>query len=460
MAQIYKENEAKIRPDVYYRYSNKGTSSVTAVDGINALVVKASWGPAGETKAYGRIEDVRDAYGECDGTDMAAAIFEEGASKVYVYRVSGTGGKKATGKLGDMTVTSKWEGVYPVKVKIQKKPGDDTIKQCLVLVNNTVKETFGFTSGATDSAALAEQLKSSVYVEVADGDTPAAVAEAEVELTGGVDPTVTAEDYVKGFYALEPYFYNVICIDTVDDAIQGLLKEYVNAAVKVGKFPIAVLSTDASKSFPAKLEKAKSYNDAQTAFIGNVYIDMDGKTVAPIMAVARLAGAISATPANKSIIHRAIKDASDIPEKYTNTQYEEAIMGGMVLFSVSSDGQVWFDSGVTTLTQPADNQDDGWKKLKRTKVRNELMHRIDTVMEKKIGKVNCDADGIASIIQGGNGVLKDMANEKKIFAGGSFYIDPDMPATSDSAWFIIDVDDIDTLEKIYLNYRFSTTPTA
>ena len=359
-----------------------------------------------------------------------------------------------------MTVTSKWEGVYPVKVKIQKKPGDDTIKQCLVLVNNTVKETFGFTSGATDSAALAEQLKSSVYVEVADGDTPAAVAEAEVELTGGVDPTVTAEDYVKGFYALEPYFYNVICIDTVDDAIQGLLKEYVNAAVKVGKFPIAVLSTDASKSFPAKLEKAKSYNDAQTAFIGNVYIDMDGKTVAPIMAVARLAGAISATPANKSIIHRAIKDASDIPEKYTNTQYEEAIMGGMVLFSVSSDGQVWFDSGVTTLTQPADNQDDGWKKLKRTKVRNELMHRIDTVMEKKIGKVNCDADGIASIIQGGNGVLKDMANEKKIFAGGSFYIDPDMPATSDSAWFIIDVDDIDTLEKIYLNYRFSTTPTA
>ncbi len=79
------------------------------------------------------------------------------------------------------------------------------------------------------------------------------------------------------------------------------------------------------------------------------------------MAAARLAGAIAATPSNKSIVHRAIKNAIDVPEKFTNAQYEEAILSGMILFSKSSDGQIWFDSGVTTLVAPDENQDAGWK---------------------------------------------------------------------------------------------------
>ena len=46
MAQIFREGEMKVRPDVYYRYSNKGSNdAVGAVDGINALVMQSSWGP-------------------------------------------------------------------------------------------------------------------------------------------------------------------------------------------------------------------------------------------------------------------------------------------------------------------------------------------------------------------------------------------------------------------------------
>ena len=60
-------------------------------------------------------------------------------------------------------------------------------------------------------------------------------------------------------------------------------------------------------------------------------------------------------------------------ERFTGTQYEEAIKNGLVLLSRSADGLVWFDSGVTTLVTLDESQDAGWKKLKRTKVRNELM---------------------------------------------------------------------------------------
>ena len=82
------------------------------------------------------------------------------------------------------------------------------------------------------------------------------------------------------------------------------------------------------------------------------------------------------------------------------------------------------------------------------------------MMEKKIGKVSCDSDGIADVLQSGMRLLNDMAGEKKIMPGGSFTLDGSNPLTSDSAWFIVEADDIDTLEKIYLHYRFSNVQTA
>ena len=59
-----------------------------------------------------------------------------------------------------------------------------------------------------------------------------------------------------------------------------------------------------------------------------------------------------------------------------------------------------------------------------------------------------------------HGLLKDMAREKKILDGATFTLDAENPKTSDSAWFVVEADDIDSLEKIYLHYRFSNMPTA
>lgn len=461
MAQIFKEGEMKVRPDVYYRYSNKGKNdSVGAVDGISALVMQAPWGPIGEVKVFTKVSDIKETYGECDGSKMAEAMFEEGARTIYAYRTGDTGGAKGTLTQGEnVVITAKYEGDFPIKVKVQKQPGDET-KQCFVIVDGAVKESFFFDAvGEEEAAVLADVLQSSAYITMEGGKT-GAVAEFEQALTGGSDPSVTGDGYVEGFYALEPYYYNVICCDTIAEGIQNLLHEYIDEAVKVGKFPIGVVGGDTTAAFNERKNKAAGFNDEQIAFIGNAYADPDGNAVPSIMAVARLAGAIAATPSNKSIVHRAIKGAIDVPEKFTNIQYEEAILSGMILFSKSSDGQIWFDSGVTTLVAPDETQDAGWKKLKRTKVRNELMHRLDVIMERLIGKVNCDDNGIADVLQAGMGLLKDMAREKKILDGATFTLDGENPKTSDSAWFIVEADDIDSLEKIYLHYRFSNMPTA
>ncbi len=458
MAQIFKEGEMKVRPDVYYRYDVRGEETVGATDGINALVMEAPWGPLGEVKAFYNAKDLAEAYGTCDGVEMAAIMFAEGASTVYVYR-AGTGGAKASLTQGDnVVITAKYEGSRPIKVKVLALPGGKQ-KQCLVIADDKVKEVYTFAAGGENEAAeLASVLKASAYVTAEEGKT-GTVEEFETVLSGGEDPKAVADDYLDGFYALEPYYYNVICCDTISDSIQNVLAAYIEEVVETGKFPIAVMGTDCTKPLTDRMAAAAEKNNGQIAMIGNTYTELTGIAAKMNCAVAHLAGAVAATPANQSIVHKALKGAGDVTERFTGTQYEEAIKNGLVLLSRSADGQVWFDSGVTTLVNLDANQDAGWKKLKRTKVRNELMRRLHVAMEKKIGKVNCDSDGIADVIQTGIRVLNDMAREKKIMQGGIFTLDTENPQTSDSAWFIVEVDDIDTLEKIYLHYRFSNTQT-
>ena len=101
------------------------------------------------------------------------------------------------------------------------------------------------------------------------------------------------------------------------------------------------------------------------------------------------------------------------------------------------------------------NQDDGWKKIRRVKVRFEMIDRLDRALAPKVGRVSADSDGVADVVQTGQRILDMMANnEGKLAAGPVFREDPDNPYTGDSAWFIIQADDIDSLEKIYLQYQF------
>ena len=50
--------------------------------------------------------------------------------------------------------------------------------------------------------------------------------------------------------------------------------------------------------------------------------------------------------------------------------------------------------------------------------------------------------------------------EGKLFPGATFTQDTENPVSGDSAWFIIQADDIDSLEKIYLQYQFRYSQNA
>ncbi len=466
MAVFYNEGEIKVRPGVYQRHSNIGFSTPTgAQDGICAIPVKASWGPLGQVVKNALSSDLTKNYGT--GTygvgytvPAAAAMFNGGASIVYTYRL-GTGGTKASKELTTgLTATAMYPGSMPISVAVQTKLGDESTKQLLVYAGTTLVETHTFAAdGAAEGDNLVAAVSGSKYITVAgSAATVPVLAVASGALEGGADPVVTNADYSAAFAALEPYYYNTIALDVDDDenmTLSLLLQTYLANAYKLGKLGVAVVGEKTSVEFATRCKHAKAFNDCKVVYLGGGW-KVGAENLDGVLAICYTAGVIAATPSNQGITHLVINGATELCESLTFAQYEEAINNGMLLVSMSASGSIWYDSAINTLTEPeTGTQDAGWRKIRRVKVRFELIDRLDRELAPKVGRVSSGTDGVADIVQAGQRVLDAMANnEGKLVAGASFFADPENPYNGDSAWFIIQADDIDSLEKIYLHYQF------
>lgn len=468
MAIFYKEGEQKTRPGIYQRYENIGFSVlVGAQDGICAIPVRASWGPLGKVVKNNRANDLVKNYGSGTygtGYTVPAAeeMFHGGAVTVYTYRM-GSGGKQASLEIGTgLTAQAKYVGTMPLSVAVLVKLADSSKKQLQVYSGTTLVESFDFMAdGANEGANLIKAAAESKYLNLVAETAPATVpvlAVASGALTGGEDPTVTNEDYSKAFAAFEPYYYNCIALDVDDDenmTLSLLLQAYKDAAYDMGKLGIAVVGEKSTVEFEKRLAHARAFDDYKMAYLGGGW-KSGAESLDGVLAICHTAGVIASTPSNKGIVHTIVEGATELCESLTYYQYEEAILSGMLMVSLSPDGEIWYDSGVNTFVSPADEtDDDGWRKIRRTKVRFEMFDRLDRALAPKVGRVTADSDGVADVIQTGQRVLDAMANDEgKLMAGPTFVEDPDNPFVGDSAWFIIQADDLDSLEKIYLRYQF------
>lgn len=467
MASVfYNEGETKKRPGVYQRHSNTGFDELTGGrDGICAIPIQAPWGPLGKvvknthasdlTKNYGAGE-----YGAGYTVPAAAAMFQGGASVVYTYRM-GTGGTAGSKELAEgLTATAKYPGAMDISVSVKEKLGDSTKKQLLVYTGTTLVETWAFNAdGANEGANAVAAVADSKYITLEGSAAVVPVlAVASGALTGGTNPTVTNEDYSKAFAALESYYYNTIALDVNDDenmTLSLLLQSYLNNAYQLGKLGIAVVGEKSTVEFNTRINHARTFNDCKVVYLGSGWMSgADNKD--GVMSICHTAGVIASTPSNQGITHAVITGATELCESLTYSQYEEAIESGMLMVSVSPDGSLWYDSGINTLIAPeSGSQDAGWKKIRRVKVRFEIIERLDRVLAPKVGRVSASTDGIADIVQSAQRVLDTMANnEGKLQPGATFAEDKANPVKGDSAWFIIQADDIDSLEKIYLHYKF------
>lgn len=191
-------------------------------------------------------------------------------------------------------------------------------------------------------------------------------------------------------------------------------------------------------------------------YVGNGFT-LGEKNIEGAMAAGRVLGMMVSRNYKTSLTKKVIQGSTGLYGELTNDQYVEAIKNGMLVFGLNADGLAEVVSGINTLVSLNDDQDEGWKKIRRVRTRFELIDRIAYKLDQQIGSgegVPNSSDGHQHVVTIGNGIIADMIREGGL-ESGEMIIDENNPAFGDSAWFgFQDLVDLDGIEKLYLAFGF------
>lgn len=467
MAGTFILGETKIRPGAYFNIQKKEESGESILEGVTAVLFRADFGPLNTVVELKAGEPWEETFGNGLTTDAIREAMDGGARTVLACRI-GNGGTPATVALNDtegteaVVISVNYPGDKEFSVSVREKLSDSSRKECIIYAGTQEFEKLEFAAGEEEAQHLVTALNSRKHFhgELKEGKEKALLAVvAQEPFTGGSNPQVTAEDYSNGFAQTEAWEFNTICVDTEDHEIHLLLAAFVNRIFEEGLLAQAVVAENHTVSLETRQEHAAEFNNEKMNYVLNAHmmeIGKDGqeREIDGYRTAARIAGMIGAAPSSQSLTHAVVEGFTEILEKLTNPQIIRAeSRNGCLVFSQNREKQVWIDNAINTLITPADNQDDGWKKIRRVATRFELLRRINAAVEELVGKTDNDSNGRSTIVSRMNDIGTAMVEESKLVAfkasESSTY-----PADVDSAWFDISVIDKDSMEHIYLTYQF------
>ena len=469
MAGTYVLGETKVRPGAYFNIQKKGTGQQSGtVSGVTAVLFRSDFGPLNTAVELNPDDGFANTFGNGGTTDaiqeanqrrsadnycLPSLVMEVTSANCHSEHSRGTGGSKNHSSIS---------GKEAFTVTVREKLTDSTLKECIIYAGVTEFEKVEFTAGAGEAKALADAFAATkkFKAEVQSGKDQAIVMNvSQNAFTPGTDPQVTNEDYSNGFVAVEPYEFNTICVDTEETAVHILMQSFMKRIFGVGSLTQGVVAEKHTVDLETRMSHAASFNDEKMNYVLNAYVNEQGKEIDGYQTAARLAGMIGACASNSSLTHTVVSGFSEILERLTNTQMIAAEKKGCIVLSYSSAKQVWIDNAINTLITPADNQDDGWKKIRRVKTRFELIRRMNAAADALVGKVDNDKDGRSTVVSQLQAIGDNMIAEGKLTAITVSESAVNV-ADGDSAWFDIDVVDKDSMEHIYLSYRFQFSTNA
>lgn len=466
MAGTFILGETKTRPGAYFNVQKKDSSNTTGImNGVTAVIFRADSGPLNTAVELSAEDGYEHIFGTGLTTDAIREAIAGGAKTIIACRV-GDGGTQGTVSLKDvneedaLSITAKYPGNRGFVVTVRVKLSDPAIKECIFYSGTAELEKVEFAAGEGEAGALADALSASknFKAELIEGKGTAQLESvSQRAFTEGTNPQITAADYSNAFAQVEPFEFNTICLDTEDTEIHLLLQSFLSRIFAAGSFAQAVVAEKHTADLETRMQHAAAFNDEKMNYVLNAWVDEQGTQIDGYQTAARIAGMIGAVSSGSSLTHTVIGGFSGIMEKLTNTDMVSAEKRGCIVLSYNKAKQVWIDNAINTLITPADNQDEGWKKIRRVKTRFELIRRINTIADELVGKVDNDNNGRATVISQIQGVGDSMKDEGKLVACAVAESSANK-ADGDSAWLDIDVIDKDSMEHIYLTFlfRFST----
>lgn len=456
MAGIFSDGMAEVRPGSYFTVgTSDGSSAVGAKDGIVAVLFQGTFGPLNEIVEITDSRDIYSVYGSDGKVDAASLAFLGGAKTVLAVRV-GAEGTAARVQLGEIvTITAKYPGTRPFAVTVRDSLTEADCKQVVFYSGNKQVESYTVKkNGNTEGAVLKAAMEGSSYFTVEVNTDGALTDVAQKAFTTGADPTVNVDSYQAGLEILESVYCNAVCVATEDTAVHLLVKTFLDRAYDNGFFACGVIAELASTDLEVRQNHALAFNDEKMVYVLNAEADRMGETLKGYQVAAIVAGMYAAYASNYTLTHKILEPVTDLKEVLTPSQMTAAEQKGCLVLSKSPAGKIWIDNALNTLVELPDSKDVGWKKLRRTKTRFELLYRMNTTADNLVGNVDNDKNGRETVIAKLNEVGTAMIQEGKLVSC-SVTEHPDKTANADYAYFLIDVVDKDSLEHLYLYYNFS-----
>lgn len=468
MAGTFLIGETKIRPGVYYRREKIGATASGATNGVLAALFQSNWGELNKVVSVDQTQmnELDDIFG--DGATIIREGLLGGAKTVLAIRVGSDDGlvgkvilKSTPTVVDEQTVSTDLVELSALHVgernfTVSVRTNLITDKRQLLIYSGTdIYATVNFDAGTDEAQNLVDALSGSKIFTARKLNSGQLADVTQAALTGGKNPTVTTSNYEHGTNALERFRWNCIVADSDGAEVNGILTAFVKQSYETGHLGFACIGGKSSQTLDERMSFAAACNDEKIVFVLNGWKSTDGTIYEGWRASARIGGMIAGVETNSSLTHNVISNALELIEPLTNGEVIRAEQKGCLVLSLNYNDQIQIDNAINTLVTPDSNCDDGWKKIRRVKTRFEVVDRINATCEPLIGRVNNDSNGRGTIVTVAQGVINEMVAESKLFEGSRISEDESHKPDGDSAYFVLTIGDVDSVEKLYLTFRFS-----
>ena len=442
-------SQNKILPGVYINVQSRESVTVSIGNrGIVAIPKALSWGPTGEVMAIQPGEALEQYIGY-DITNAKAMFLREmmkgsdvtsGPIKILLYRLPGTGGAKAANAVGEnLNITAKYEGVRgnDITIVITADPDNEGSYDVNTVVDGYIVDSQSITN--------LSQLVNNDWVEFSGTGTTITTT-VGTALLGGVDPTVSNQDYANFLTAIEPYQFDILAYDGAEGTVITAFQQFITRMNEnVGK-----------KCQMVAAGSAAALNTNYAIAVQNGVVLNDGTELSAQNVVWWVAGAEAGALYNQSLTYAQYPGAVAANPKLSDVQAEAAIQAGMLCF-IDSFNVVKVCSDIDTLTTVTPKKNAEFKKNRVMRVLNQFCNdTYEYFSNYYIGKVDNNDDGRALLrtwiigylneMQANNGIQNFAAEDVEVLPGQAI----------DAVIVNVNLMPVDSIEKVYMSVTVTT----
>lgn len=430
----------KVRPGVYINFESEPTPVGTVGDrGVATMPLVLSWGAEKEVITIEAGEDVTEKLGYAITESEVLLVKEclKRAKTLYVYRVNT--GVKATATEAPLTATAKYSGARgnDIMIVVQQNIDDNTYYDVITLVDGEDVDS--------QTVQTVDALGNNAWVDFSGTGTP--VVTAGLSLVSGTDGTPTNQDYTDYLAEIEKYEFNTMAYPGTDETLKGVFVSFAQRLRDVEGKKIQVV-----------LENYSTADYEGIISVKNGVILSDGTTLTAAQATAWVAGATAGAQVNESLTYTKYDGAIDANPRYTNTEIINALKAGEFLFT-HSNGTAYVEQDVNSLISLTPTKGKEFSKNRVIRVLDAINNDFVEIFNSfYIGKVDNNSVGrnllkaecinYLETLQGINAIQNfDSQTDITVIQGTAI----------DSVYIEINVQPVDSIEKIYFKVVVETT---